>query len=99
MKQLSVTEYIEWIRTNKQHVLIDVREDWERQVFNIGGIHIPLSELQERKDEIEKVSPIVFYCEKGIRSQIIIQRLEDAGYENLYNLTGGMKAWRQMDTE
>jgi len=36
----------------------------------------------------------VLYCEKGIRSSIAIQRLEASGFNNLYNLAGGMKAWK-----
>ncbi|HXS36717.1 MAG TPA: rhodanese-like domain-containing protein [Flavipsychrobacter sp.] len=77
-------------------VLIDVREEWERSNYNIGGTHIPLGELIIRQVEIPKEKTVVFYCEKGIRSAIAIQRLEALGYHNLYNLTGGIKAWKAM---
>lgn len=75
-------------------VLVDVREAWEREAFNIGGMHISLGELAARYREIPTDKEVVVYCEKGIRSVIAIQRLEGAGFANLINLSGGMKAWR-----
>ena len=54
-----------------------------------------MSELMERKDELKQDIPVIIYCEKGIRSSIIIQRLEQSGFENLYNLSGGMNAWKR----
>lgn len=95
MKIISSHELKEWMDAKRPFILIDVREDWERELFNIGGIHIPMSELPERRAEIPQQEDVVLYCEKGIRSSIIIQRLENMGYSNLYNLTGGMKAWKQ----
>ena len=76
-------------------MLIDVREDYERTAYNIGGIHIPIGELIARMNEIPKDKELVLYCEKGIRSVIAIQRLESSGFHNLINLAGGMKAWKE----
>jgi rhodanese-related sulfurtransferase len=75
-------------------VLVDVREGWEREAFNIGGMHIPMGDLAARYREIPMDKEVVVYCEKGIRSTIVIQRLEGVGFTNLINLSGGMKAWR-----
>lgn len=94
MNQLSPEQLQQWINTGHGHVLIDVRESWERELFNIGGIHIPMGELPARYSEIPRDEDVVFYCEKGIRSVIAIQRLETVGYTRLYNLAGGMKAWK-----
>jgi rhodanese-related sulfurtransferase len=96
MKTVSPQELRLWMNGHRLFQLIDIREEWERELFNIGGIHIPMSELPERKDEISKSDDVVIYCEKGIRSSIIIQRLEGFGYHNLINLSGGMKAWREV---
>ena len=95
MQQVLASELRLWIGEKKHIVLIDVREDWEREVYNIGGIHIPMGELIGRINEVPKDGDVVFYCEKGIRSTIAIQRLEAMGYHNLYNLSGGMKAWKE----
>jgi len=94
MQQVSAEELQSWIKANRDITLIDIREDWERNDYNIGGIHIPLGELMNRISEIPKEGDVVLYCEKGIRSTIAIQRLAAAGYDNLINLSGGMKAWK-----
>jgi rhodanese-related sulfurtransferase len=71
--------------------LIDVREPFEHEAFNIGGVLIPLAELMSRANEIPKDEPVVIYCAKGIRSQIAIQRLQQK-FDNLQliNLVGGV---------
>jgi adenylyltransferase/sulfurtransferase len=79
----------------KDYLLVDIRELFERELFNIGGLHIPAGELPSRLDELPADKDVVLYCEKGIRSVIAIQRLEAKGFSNLYNLSGGMKAWKE----
>ncbi len=77
-------------------LLIDVREPFEHEAFNIGGTLIPMSQLMERLDEIPADKPVILYCQKGIRSVIAIQRLQQRGkYNNLINLTGGMDNWKK----
>jgi rhodanese-related sulfurtransferase len=96
MQQVSSTELKEWIDSKKEFLLVDVRDEWEREVFDIGGVHIPFGSIIIRQAEIPKDKDVVFYCEKGIRSILAIQRLEELGYTNLYNLAGGIKAWKLM---
>ena len=95
MKQLTPAELKVWQTENKDFLLLDVREEHERELYNIGGIHIPMGELMSRLDELPKDKEVVLYCEKGIRSVIAIQRLESSGFHNLVNLSGGMKAWKE----
>ena len=95
MNQLTANELKQWNSAGKDYLLIDIREDWEREHYNIGGIHIPLGELMSRVNDIPKDKEVVLYCEKGIRSVIAIQRLERSGFDNLYNLSGGMRAWKE----
>lgn len=76
--------------------LIDVREQWEHDNFNIGGKCIPLGEILKRCNELETGSEIIVYCEKGIRSQIAIQRLAaKMNTDHLLNLAGGIQYFRQ----
>lgn len=79
-------------------VLIDIREAHEREVFNIGGEHVPLSSIVEFAPALPIDKKIVLYCEKGIRSVIAIQRLQQKFPDlKLYNLSGGMQAWKKAD--
>ena len=77
-------------------VLIDVRENFEHAAFNIGGINIPLSEITSRSGDLDQTVPWVFYCEKGIRSVIAIQKLKQKFAQvSMINLSGGMQAWKK----
>jgi rhodanese-related sulfurtransferase len=94
MHQLSIPEYKEWMEQGKDFLLVDVREDFERELYHIGGIHIPMGDLAARVQELAVNKPVVFYCEKGIRSTIAMQRLEPMGLD-MYSLAGGMSAWKK----
>ncbi|MEO8173539.1 MAG: rhodanese-like domain-containing protein [Sediminibacterium sp.] len=76
--------------------LLDVREPFEHEDFNIGGELIPLGDLISKAADIPKDKPVIVYCKKGIRSQIAIQRLQEKfGFENLVNLKGGIESWKK----
>ena len=85
------------IENNDDFQLIDVREPDEHAAFNIGGELIPLSFITQHTEKIKIDKPVIFYCRKGIRSQIAIQRLQEKyPYTNLINLIGGTEAWKKM---
>ena len=95
MHQLTPNELKKWNNSGKDFLLIDIRETWERDLYQIGGTHIPMGMLFSTIDDLPKDKDVVLYCEKGIRSVIAIQRLEASGFHNLFNLAGGMKAWKE----
>ena len=96
MKTITPLELARSISEQVSIQLIDVSEQYEHKGFNIGGSLIPLGELTQNIDRIEKEIPVILYCQKGVRSQIAIQRLEDKfPFENLFNLIGGMDEWRK----
>lgn len=75
--------------------LVDVREQYEHDAFNIGGLLIPLDEIVARIHEIPTDQKVILYCKRGIRSMIAIQKLHLKNPElNLINLSGGMEAWK-----
>ncbi len=97
---ISVIELQQKIDNQEDFMLIDVRESFEREHFNIGGLHISMQTVFDRVNEIPKEKIVVLYCQKGIRSMIVIQRLSERyGYQNLINLQGGMDAWLKMQTQ
>ena len=92
MQQINI-EQLKNLQAIKEVMLIDVRELFEHEVNNIGGTLIPLGDIMNRSSGIPKDKPVVLYCQKGIRSQIAIQRLEEKyGFTNLINLQGGLEA-------
>lgn len=80
----------------KDYVLLDVREDYERSEFNIGGIHVPLGELMGAFDKLapHKDDELIVYCRSGKRSAMARELLQQAGFSNVRNLEGGMMAWQ-----
>jgi len=93
MNQVTAQELKEWSANGRDFLLIDIREDWERERSSIGGLHIPMGELMNKVNEIPRDKDVGLYCEKGIRSVLAIQRLERLGFGNLINLSGGISAW------
>jgi sulfur-carrier protein adenylyltransferase/sulfurtransferase len=93
IKEITVTEFVHWKEKKDDFQLVDVRESFEYETANIGGLHIPLAELEKRISEIEKNKKVVIHCRSGNRSKQAIQLLEKKfGYNNLYNLKGGIMA-------
>ena len=85
------------MRDNKEDFqLVDVREEYEYDTCNLGGTLIPMGEIMDHIDKISKEKKVVVHCRSGKRSASIINLLESQhGYNNLYNLTGGILAWTE----
>ena len=76
--------------------LIDVRSPAEVQRGAIPGAdNLPLHVLPVRADEVEEDKTIVFYCQSGARSAQACAFMASRGYENVFNLRGGIMAWLQ----
>jgi len=77
-------------------VVLDVRETGEWSSGHIAGArHIALGQLGKRMSEIEKFKtrPIIVCCASGNRSSSACGQLKKAGFEKVFNLSGGMSAW------
>ena len=96
VKEITVKELKEWIDEKKDFQLVDVREVFETEIASIGGDLIPLGQVLQNSEKIEKGRDVVIYCRSGRRSaEAILQLQNKDGYENLYNLSGGIIAWAQ----
>ena len=77
------------------YAIIDVRQQWEYEKEHIPGSRlIPLTQLPEKFGEIGPEKPTIVYCAVGGRSRIAAQLLAGQGVKEVYNLTGGIKAWK-----
>jgi rhodanese-related sulfurtransferase len=91
IKNITYEQIKTWEAQNVHFQLIDVREESEHNEFNIGGLLIPLADILKEKDKLEINKPIVFYCKRGIRSQIAIQKLSRFFPQgDFYNLKSGI---------
>jgi rhodanese-related sulfurtransferase len=96
MDGISAIELKERLDKGEQIQLIDVREAYELEIAKIGGVHIPMNEILANVDKIPRDKMVVVYCRSGKRSASVIGALEERfGFENLYNLNGGILEWQE----
>jgi molybdopterin/thiamine biosynthesis adenylyltransferase/rhodanese-related sulfurtransferase len=91
---IDVVEVKQKLDRGDDFTLIDVREPHEYQIAKIpGSILIPLGQLPNRLQELDKNADIVAHCKSGGRSQKAIDLLKQSGFQNVRNMTGGILAW------
>lgn len=94
MKSLTVEEFAARSQASPAPMLLDVREAWEWETARIeGATHIPMGQIVQRAGSLERDAEIVVMCHHGARSAQVAQFLERLGFEQVYNLTGGIDAW------
>jgi rhodanese-related sulfurtransferase len=99
MQWITTNELRERILNGEELHLVDVREPYEHDEFNIGGELIPLGKIQSMDlDQLDafKETELILYCRSGNRSGQACQILEMMGFTNTKNLQGGMLAWQQL---
>jgi len=98
MKEITAAELKRRLDKGDEIVLIDVREPYEHEEFNIGGELIPLADIVSNVGRIKEMGnkDIVFYCRSGNRSSMAQKMLAVHGITNTLNLRGGMNSWRDM---
>lgn len=94
MKEKTVSELKQMRDDGVDFQLIDVREEHEFDMCNLEGDLIPLGTILTDIDKIRKDVPVIVHCRSGSRSAAAINELEKRfGYDNLYNLKGGIMAY------
>lgn len=77
---------------NNGAVIIDVRttDEFNREHIT-NAVNIPLDQIDTIN--YDKNTPIIVYCQTGVRSKEAVEKLNEMGYSNLYNLDGGLLNW------
>jgi rhodanese-related sulfurtransferase len=93
-KRIAVDEAKRMIDTGKYEV-VDVRQPHEWEKGHIKGAKlIPVDALYERIGEVSKEKEVIFYCAAGVRSALACEIAAAMGLTKLYNVEGGMEAWK-----
>ncbi|TEU24634.1 MAG: rhodanese-like domain-containing protein [Gammaproteobacteria bacterium] len=80
----------------KDLIVLDVREAKERKTGYIDNdTHIPLSQVKNQLDSLDNSKKILVYCRSGSRSSHIAGLLTRNDFERVYNLKGGILAWKR----
>jgi len=92
---VSVSQAKQMIDSNPDLVILDVRTQSEYDAGHIqNATLIPVSELGGRLGELDKNKEILVYCASGGRSATASQTLADNGFSKVYNMLGGITAWK-----
>lgn len=97
MQDITVLELKARLDRGEQPVIIDVREPWEFEEYNIGAQLIPLGDLPGKLDDLEdlKDTEIIVHCRSGARSATAKAFLSSQGFTHVRNLLGGMIDWQR----
>lgn len=83
---------------NEEITLLDVRETSEYEGGHIeGAVNAPLSSLDANELPYPKDESIYVICRSGNRSAQAANRLQEAGYTKVYDVSGGMMAWESIE--
>jgi rhodanese-related sulfurtransferase len=91
--EIRVEELKQRLDAGENLFLLDVREESEYEISNIGGQLIPLPELSKRVNELDANQNIIAVCKMGPRSVKAAQFLQNAGFTHVWSLAGGIHAW------
>lgn len=93
IKETTVQE-LKKLRDEKANfLLLDVREEFEYNICNLGGKLIPLSTLPQSLDELDRDQQIIVHCRSGGRSRRAALFLQEQGFTHVSHLKGGISAW------
>ncbi len=98
MTNITVEELKSRLDAGEKLHIIDVREPSEYAEYNIGAKLIPLGQIMNMQlDDIDdlKDEELIIHCKAGSRSMQACMMLEQFGFKNVVNVTGGMNAWQQ----
>lgn len=94
IKQISAVALQERLANDEILFLLDVREPHEFNYAHIeGSVLIPLNQIPQRLNELDPEQEIIVICHHGIRSQQAAHYLQQQGFKNIVNLSGGVAAW------
>ncbi len=94
MQHLSVEELQQWLEQGIDFQLVDVREKEEWEICHIdGALHIPMRRIEASIAGLAKKKPVAVICHHGMRSKAVAQQLVQSGFNEVFNVTGGIHAW------
>ena len=94
---LSPGDFEKMLQDDKTVQLVDVRTDREYQSGHIEGAlnrDYYADDFATQLGKLDKSKPVMVYCAAGGRSSGAADQLKKLGFTSVYDLDGGMKAWK-----
>lgn len=100
IKEIEVTELAQLKENGETIRVIDIRQPAELSAGVIPGAEpLPMHIIPLRINEFKRDEKLVMVCRSGARSAQACMFMQQQGYENVYNLRGGMMAWARNGLE
>lgn len=97
VREISAPELKSMMDADLPFELVDVRTEGERAIATISGSRLLDEETRDYLLGLDRNTPIVFHCHHGMRSQAAAEYfLREKGFQNVYNVRGGIDAWSQL---
>lgn len=94
VQQISASEAAGLLKQHPEYKLLDVREDFERDIATIvGSLQLTETLTEDIEKNWPKDTPMVFHCHHGGRSNAAAQYFLGQGFTHVYNVMGGIEAW------
>ena len=100
MQQIRPAQFQEWLaqHAGAQPLVLDVREPWEVQTASVTPdgfelLNIPMQQIPAQPNQLDDDRPTACLCHHGMRSLHVASFLEQNGYTNITNVTGGIDLW------
>lgn len=100
MRELNAQQVKEYLDTYQSEtdklppLLLDVRQPWEYDVCKIAdSVLVPMSEIPAKVESLDLDRETIVICHHGIRSRSVGRYLEQSGFNNIINLSGGVDQW------
>ena len=84
---------LEELRQQPGTIVVDVRDEWEFDEFNLGGLNIPLPDIRARHADLIPYKNLIVVCANGARSRVAAKdllRFPDFQTKTIYHLHGGL---------
>jgi rhodanese-related sulfurtransferase len=98
VKKLDPQNFDIKLKETKEAILIDVRtpdEYAQGHLANALSIDIYANDFKSRLSKLDKTKPVFVYCKAGSRSGSAVDIMEDLGFKEIYDLSGGIISWQK----
>ena len=91
---IGVHELAEMRNGGAEHTVLDIREPEELAVCIMdGSVTIPMQQVPNALEGLPREQPLIVVCHHGVRSAMVTEFLRGNGFDNAWNLAGGIDAW------
>ena len=97
IQEIDSVELKERLDRGDEVVLVDVREPFERAIADLpdhGQVAIPVKQIPFLANQLDPEKETIVYCRSGPRSAWATERLMEWGFRRVFNLRGGIMAWK-----